>query len=171
MFAANRFIFSDWLECLSHIATDGEPDCVACMGCTDDGIRLAADQHVQFFPVAILALTASGVTEMINMTSVSPRNTGKSHKTFKAHWFLKTSAGLIAGFWLALGVTGCFAWGGPGHIDTPDRVQFLMWMITPVWLVIMATVYFFRSGWHAWGVLLALNLVAWSGLHLLRGGI
>ena len=46
-----------------------------------------------------------------------------------------------------------------------------MWMITPVWLVIMATVYFFRSGWHAWGVLLALNLVAWSGLHLLRGGI
>jgi hypothetical protein len=33
-----------------------------------------------------------------------------NQKPRQAHWFLKTSAGLIAGFWLALALTGCFAW-------------------------------------------------------------
>ena len=87
----------------------------------------------------------------------------------RGQWFLKTSAGLLAGFALALAITGILAWAGPGHIDTPDRVQFLMWMITPLWLLILALVFLCRSGWQAWGILLALNLIAWSAMHLIRG--
>lgn len=87
----------------------------------------------------------------------------------QAHWFLKISAGLLAGFPLALALTGLFAWAGPGSIDTPDRVQFLMWMIAPVWLTMLALIFLFRSGWYAWGVLISLNLIAWSALHLVRG--
>lgn len=76
------------------------------------------------------------------------KDTGKAH--FRPDWLLKTSAGLVCGLALAYVFVAFFAWYGPGGIDAQDKVQFNMWIITPIWFAILAGVYMFRSGKQAW---------------------
>jgi len=68
---------------------------------------------------------------------------------FHNHWWLKTLVALVPGFVLAVGLAGLFAWWGPGGIDAPNKVQFNMWLIAILWLVIFNLVYPIRSGWLA----------------------
>lgn len=70
--------------------------------------------------------------------------------SFQPDWLLKTSAGLICGPLLAFLFVAFFAWYGPGGIDAKDKVQFNMWIITPIWFSILSTVYLFRDGKRAW---------------------
>ena len=55
-------------------------------------------------------------------------------------WLGKTLAGTFLGLALSFIFVAFFAWYGPGGIDARDKVQFNMWMITPVWLTILVLV-------------------------------
>lgn len=76
----------------------------------------------------------------------------------------KTLAGVVLGWTLALALSGLFAWLGPGGIAARDKVQFNMWLIAPLWMLILSPVYLFSSGRCAWGVLLGLNILAHAAL-------
>lgn len=65
-------------------------------------------------------------------------------------WWSKSIAGGLLGILIAFALVGLFAWTGPGGIDAKDKVQFNMWIITPIWLTIFSLTYFFHSGWQAW---------------------
>lgn len=83
-------------------------------------------------------------------------------------WWLKTLAGLILGFTLALGLVGLFAWFGPGGIDADTKVQFNMWMIAPIWLLILSFSFLFKTGLRAIGYLGLLNILTYIVLYTFR---
>lgn len=83
-------------------------------------------------------------------------------KPMLADWWSKTIAGLVLGFGLGLAMAGLLAWYGPGGIGAPDKTQFVMWSITPVWMLVFSLCYLFRSGAQAWRWLGAANLIAYG---------
>ncbi|MCA0175537.1 MAG: hypothetical protein LCH73_04490 [Proteobacteria bacterium] len=75
-----------------------------------------------------------------------------------AHWLGKTSAAVLLGPVIALGLSGLFAWLGPGGMPGGDgKLQFTMWLVAPIWVAVLCAVHLFRSGWRAW---LGLGLMA-----------
>ncbi len=72
-----------------------------------------------------------------------------SSDNFRSDWWLKTATALLLGFPLAVGLSGIFAWLAPGAITHTTKTQVVMWLITPLWLIPLALVYFFRSGLRA----------------------
>ena len=83
-------------------------------------------------------------------------------------WWTKSLAGLILGFTLALGLVGLFAWFGPGGIDADTKVQFNMWLITPIWLLILSFSFMFKTGLRAIGYLGLFNVLTYIVLHTFR---
>ncbi|MAN73709.1 MAG: hypothetical protein CME84_06410 [Henriciella sp.] len=72
------------------------------------------------------------------------------------NWFGKASAGLILGFVIAIALSGVWAWAGPGGLMASSiKTQLNMWMVPPIWALILSLCFFFRSGVRAW---------AWLGL-------
>ncbi|WP_428718235.1 hypothetical protein [Undibacterium curvum] len=76
-----------------------------------------------------------------NPAAVKPQKKPAIHPD----WWSKTLAGAVLALTLAFAVCGLFAWWGPGGISAPNKVQFVMWMITPLWLVIFSLVYLFHT--------------------------
>ena len=89
----------------------------------------------------------------------------------KPDWWIKTLSGAVPGFTLAFALAGLFAWLGPGGIAAPHKVQFVMWMIAPLWLIIFTGVYFFRSGLQAFAWLAVANFFAYLVLFTLNGAL
>ncbi|WP_255873993.1 hypothetical protein [Microbulbifer elongatus] len=77
-------------------------------------------------------------------------------------WWSKSFAGAVLGLTLALALSGLFAWHGPGGIDAPDKRQFVMWSIAPLWVIAFSLVYLIPTGRRALLVMGALNLVAFG---------
>jgi len=75
-------------------------------------------------------------------------------------WWSKSLAGGLLGLLLAFALVGLFAWLGPGGINAPDKVQFNMWIISPIWLTLFSLTYLFRSGRDAWAYLGSATLMA-----------
>nr|WP_229417746.1 hypothetical protein [Pseudoduganella buxea] len=70
---------------------------------------------------------------------------------------------------LAFALAGLFAWVGPGGIAAPEKSQFVMWSIAPVWMTVFGFVWLFRTGTHALLWLGGANLLAWGLLLYVRG--
>lgn len=83
-------------------------------------------------------------------------------------WFGKASAGLILGLAIALGVSGLLS-AAMGLKDTYFSLQgqFTMWMMAPVWCLILSFCFLFRSGTRAWIVLGATTGAIWFVLFLI----
>jgi len=75
-------------------------------------------------------------------------------------WWSKSLSGAILGLTLALLLSGIFAWAGYGGINAPSKVQFNMWIIPPIWLLILSFTYMFQSGKTAFFWLLGCNFLA-----------
>src|SRR5215469_1881306 len=80
--------------------------------------------------------------------------------TLQRDWWSKSIAGTVLGFTLAMALSGVFMRvmalnGSPAGMST----QLAMWLVPPVWLTVLSFVFLFRSGWRAWGWLLAANAV------------
>ncbi|MFZ6743834.1 hypothetical protein ACO0LC_11445 [Undibacterium sp. JH2W] len=86
----------------------------------------------------------------------------------RADWWTKTISGLVLGFTLALTISGLFAWAGPGGIAAPQKVQFVMWLITPIWMLILSLIYLVRTGVRALTGLLFANVLAYALLFLVK---
>lgn len=80
----------------------------------------------------------------------------------------KTLAGALLGFTLAIAASALFAWLTPNGPSAPNKFQFVMWLVAPVWTLILSAVYFFRNGRRAWLALAAANLVAFAAYLALR---
>lgn len=91
-----------------------------------------------------------------------------ANEKIQPHWWTKTLAGLILGLTLAYAVVAIFAWYGPGGIDAPVKVQFNMWLISPIWLLIFSCTYMFKTGLKAISYLLLVNVIVYSIFLLLR---
>lgn len=83
-------------------------------------------------------------------------------------WWTKSLAGLVLGFTLALGLVGLFAWFGPGGIDADTKVQVNMWLIAPIWLLILSFSFLFKTGLRAFGYLGSLNILTYIVLYTFR---
>lgn len=83
-------------------------------------------------------------------------------------WWLRSLAGTALGWTLALALTGLWAWWGPGGITAPNKVQFNMWLIAPLWMLALSSVYFVRTGLRALGALLLANGAAYAALFWTR---
>lgn len=81
------------------------------------------------------------------------------HK-IKPDWLSKSLSGAILGLTLALLLSGIFAWAGYGGITAPSKVQFNMWIISPIWLLIFSFSYLFQSGKSAFLWLFGCNIIA-----------
>ena len=91
-----------------------------------------------------------------------------------SHWLGKTVAGLVLGFAIGLAVSGLFAWFGPGGLmGGPGKTQFNMWLIAPVWSLVLSFVFLFPSSRSAWtwlgGATLVLIVVLAAGRILVGG--
>lgn len=85
-------------------------------------------------------------------------------------WFGKASAGLVLGLLFALGVSGLIKQA----LGAPDRVlslegQISMWMMAPIWCLILSLCFLFASPGRAWGWLALANGLLWGALWLMGG--
>lgn len=93
------------------------------------------------------------------------------HQLSSSDWFGKASAAMVLGFLLALGAAGLFrTLAGIDDAYFSTKGQFSMWMMAPIWALILSLCFFFRSGARAWTWLAAANVVLW-GLIALLGGL
>ena len=96
--------------------------------------------------------------------------TSPRHRLDSAEWFGKTAAGLVLGFSLALAVSGLCAWLTPGGIAGGNgKIQFVMWLIAPLWAGVLCFVFLFRDSRRAWCWLAVANLLAFGLLAGVRG--
>lgn len=83
-------------------------------------------------------------------------------------WWTKTIATVLLGLVLSFALVGLFAWYGPGGIDAANKSQFVMWIISPIWLVIISFGFFIRTGLRAIVGLALANVIAWGLFFILR---
>ncbi len=85
-------------------------------------------------------------------------------------WFGKSSAAVVLGFTLAIALTCTFAvLFSDGDSYLMAQGQLAMWLISPIWCLILGFCFLFRSGPQAWARLGAANLVAWVLYAAVRG--
>lgn len=82
-------------------------------------------------------------------------------------WWSKTIIAIVMGLLLSYGIITIFAWFGPGGIDAPMKVQLNMWLISLIWLPILALIYLFKSARSAFFTMLSINLVVYFILAIL----
>ncbi|WKT60277.1 hypothetical protein Q2E61_15400 [Microbulbifer thermotolerans] len=106
------------------------------------------------------------------MTNQSPGNAirrkNRASTKIQPDWWSKSFAGAVLGLTLALALAGLFAWVGPGGLYAPDKRQFVMWMIAPLWVTVFSLVYLIPTGKRALLILGGLNLLAFGLLFLVR---
>lgn len=88
-------------------------------------------------------------------------------KTMRSDWLSKTLAGLVLGFGAALGFTGLFLIMA-SEMGRSASAQLVMWLLSPLWLLILSTVYLFRSGLRAWIWLALLNAAVYALFFLFK---
>ena len=84
-----------------------------------------------------------------------------SRPPFSPDWISKTLAGSVLGFTLAMGCAYIVAWLTP-DLPLSTRGQLAMWIVAPVWMGTLASVYLFRSGLRAWAWLTGTNVLMLS---------
>lgn len=78
------------------------------------------------------------------------------------HWWRKSLTASLLGLSLSYGVIAMFAWFGPGGIDAPMKVQMNMWLISFIWLPVIAFSFLFKTATSAFGYLMSANLIVYS---------
>lgn len=73
------------------------------------------------------------------------------------HWWRKSIIAVLLGLSFAYGVVAVFAWFGPGGIEAPVKVQFNMWLISLIWLPVLAFSFLFRTATTALMYMLGAN--------------
>ena len=87
----------------------------------------------------------------------------KDRQLTSKNWMGKTSAGVIAGYFLTIAICGMVSRFGPLEVGFfSAQAQITMWLVAPVWSLILSFCFMFQNGWRAWGWLGGANLVVWA---------
>ncbi|AWF83378.1 hypothetical protein BTJ40_06180 [Microbulbifer sp. A4B17] len=89
---------------------------------------------------------------------------------YKPQWWVKSLCAVFLGLPIAVAIAGLIALWGPGDVVVDDKSQFVMWLITPVWLTLVSLVYLFISVRRMLSLYLGLNLVLFTLLWVARFG-
>lgn len=108
-------------------------------------------------------------TSSLASSNAKAKSRTLAKQKLRPDWWSKTFAGGVLGLSLALALSGLFAWVGPGGITAPNKVQFNMWIIAPLWTLIFSFSYLFTTGRRALLWLLLANLLAYGLLFWVRG--
>ncbi len=98
-------------------------------------------------------------------------SSAKNIDKIQPQWFSKTLVSGILGLTLAYGIIATFAWYGPGGIDADVKVQFNMWAITPIWLLVVSFSYLFKNVWRMVQWLVAANVITYGLYYILGWGL
>lgn len=90
--------------------------------------------------------------------------------THKAHWLLKTVGMLLVGFPFAVFTSSLIGWMAPDSVPIDIRSQFIMWLITPLWLTPLSLIFFYRRPIPVFGAFVVLTFVAFGLLQLVKNG-
>lgn len=106
----------------------------------------------------------------MSKASPAPAPRAPKYPPIQEDWLSKTLAGALLGAALALIASSLFAHWGPGGLEAPNKGQFNMWIVPPIWMTIFSLVYMFRSGFRAWLWLGGATLVGALALFLTHWG-
>lgn len=93
-----------------------------------------------------------------------PGNGTAARPAIGRDWLAKSVAGVVLGFGLALALSGLLAWLTPGGPAAPNKFQATMWLMAPLWTLVLALVFLFQSGRRAWCWLGGANALAFGAL-------
>lgn len=88
--------------------------------------------------------------------------------TYRKDYLSKTLAAIVLGLGIAFATSALIAWGTPGGPAAPNKFQFVMWIVSPLWTLLLGLVYLFRDGRQAWLVLGLANGLLFGAYLLIR---
>lgn len=90
-------------------------------------------------------------------------------------WWGKTAVGVFLGLLLSYGIVAFIVWFGPDNINqnlSNERLlwktQFNMWIVTPIWMLIVSFIYMFKTTKQAFIYLFSANLIIYTLFFALR---
>jgi hypothetical protein len=96
--------------------------------------------------------------------------------TSRTQWLWKTILGVVLGLTLSFGLVGLFVWAGPDNLQnelSSERLlwksQMNMWMVTPIWMLIVTFSYLFKTAKEAAISLVIGNVCVYSCLFIIKG--
>ncbi|WP_444898191.1 hypothetical protein [Microbulbifer sp. SSSA005] len=123
------------------------------------------------FMLALGLLPFSGVLDKQGkVLAKKKKRIEKGLEGYKPHWWVKSLCAIFLGLPIAVAIAGLIAMWGPGDVVVDDKSQFVMWLITPVWLTLVSLVYLFISVRRMLSLYLGLNLVLFTLLWVARFG-
>ncbi|WP_076416571.1 hypothetical protein [Shewanella sp. UCD-KL12] len=85
----------------------------------------------------------------------------RQDEKIQPHWWQKSLTASVLGLTLAYALVAIFAWFGPGGIDAEMKVQFNMWLVSLLWMPILAFSFMFKTGAKTFIYLLSANVSAY----------
>lgn len=87
--------------------------------------------------------------------------------SFQVDWLSKSLAGVILGLFLSLACSAVFM-QMPLGIAVSVKVQLAMWVVAPIWMLVLSLSFLFSSGQRAWLLLGLANVCVVTIYGLLR---
>ncbi|MCO1336366.1 hypothetical protein MO867_18700 [Microbulbifer sp. OS29] len=129
------------------------------------------------FTLLCLLMLALGLLPFSGVLDKPGKVLGKKKKRiqkglegYKPQWWLKGLCAVFLGLPIAVASAGLVAWWGPGGVVVDDRTQFVMWVITPIWLTFVSLIYLFTSVRRMLSFYVGLNLLLFTLLWTARFG-
>lgn len=98
-----------------------------------------------------------------------------SQNKIQPQWRGKTAVGVFLGLLLSYGIVAFIVWFGPDNINqnlSNERLlwktQFNMWIVTPIWMLIVSFIYMFKTTKQAFIYLFSANLIIYTLFFALR---
>lgn len=93
----------------------------------------------------------------------------QASQKIQPQWWGKTTVGVFLGLALSYGIVALIVWFGPDGINgnlSDQRLfwktQFNMWIVTPIWMLIVSFIYMFKTTKQAFIYLLSANVIIYT---------
>ena len=95
---------------------------------------------------------------------------GESYANHKPQWLLKSIGMFVLGFPFAVFTSSLMGWMAPDSVPIDIRSQYIMWLITPLWLTPLSLVFFSRRPLSVFSAFVVLTCLAFGLLQIVKYG-